>query len=153
MGFAAESEDERIQTIAMIEIEWHPRREKLRGFGDVAMFFFTVFSLIMYLWRGMEASVSLCFCAVGAAIYLASRIWGPLVKPFYVGLMLLTFPIGWIVSNLVLAAVFYLVLTPIGLVFHLFGRDPLERKAGATGNTCWVRRPPPATPKRYFKQF
>jgi len=139
--------------MATIEIDWRPPREKLRGFGDIAMFFLIILALMLHFWRGVEASMSLWFCAVGAGIYLASRIWTPLMKPVYVGLMLLTFPIGWVVSHLMLAAAFYLVVTPIGFVLRVLGRDLLERKSGETRNTYWVRRPPPSAPKRYFKQF
>jgi hypothetical protein len=40
--------------------------------------------------------------------------------------MIAAFPIGWTVSRVVLGAVFFLVLTPIGVVFRLTGRDALR---------------------------
>ena len=45
----------------------------------------------------------------------------------YLGWMRVFYPIGWVVSHLLLAIVYYLVLTPIGLVMRLFGGDPMHR--------------------------
>jgi len=60
---------------------------------------------------------------------------GPLglVKPgairwFFVIWMVLALPIGWLMSQLMLAALFYLVLTPAAMVLRLRGRDLLARK-------------------------
>ena len=41
--------------------------------------------------------------------------------------MVLAFPIGWTVSQVILLLMFYGLFTPIGLVFRLIGRDPLHR--------------------------
>ena len=41
--------------------------------------------------------------------------------------MVLAFPIGWTVSQVMLAMMFFGLFTPIGLVFRLIGRDPLHR--------------------------
>ena len=40
--------------------------------------------------------------------------------------MVLAFPIGWTVSQVMLALMFFGLFTPIGLVFRLIGRDPLQ---------------------------
>ena len=45
--------------------------------------------------------------------------------------MVLAFPIGWTVSQVILAVMFYGLFTPIGLVFRLIGRDPLQPHASA----------------------
>ena len=67
--------------------------------------------------------------------------------------MCAAFPIGWTVSYLLLAAIFFLVLTPIGLVMRLFGRDPMLRALDRSAKTYWVPHNPGADPRRYFKQF
>ena len=54
-------------------------------------------------------------------------IWPRLLRPIYVAWMVLAFPIGWTISQLILAVMFYGLFTPIGLVFRLIGRDPLLR--------------------------
>jgi hypothetical protein len=74
-------------------------------------------------------------------------------KKLYVGWMLAAQPIGWTISHLVLAAVYYLVLTPIGLLMRLFGRDPMQRHFDRSATSYWVKRPTEADPSRHFRQF
>ncbi len=54
----------------------------------------------------------------------------------YIGWMILAFPIGWTVSQVMLAVMFFGLFTPIGLVFRLIGRDPLHR--GSHSRTRFV---------------
>lgn len=50
------------------------------------------------------------------------------LAPFYQGWMRLALVLGWINSRLILGIVFVLVLTPMGLVMRLLGKDPLQRQ-------------------------
>jgi hypothetical protein len=52
-----------------------------------------------------------------------------------------------------MAAFYYLLLTPVGLVFRLIGRDPLRRRFDRNATTYWIARRPPETSDRYFHQF
>jgi hypothetical protein len=85
---------------------------------------------------------------------------GPLglVRPdwlrwLYVGWMIVAFPIGWTVSQIMLAVMFFGLFTPIGLAFRLAGRDPLDRARPPKRTSYWVPKPQPADLRRYFKQF
>ena len=53
----------------------------------------------------------------------------PLVRWIFVGWMMAVFPIGWLVSRVVLAGVFYGCFTPLAFLFRLMGRDPLGLSA------------------------
>ena len=91
------------------------------------------------------ALAALC-TIVGVAVPLALR-------PLYVGLTLVSLPIGFVVSHVIMFVVFYGVLTPVGLVFRLVGYDPLRRKLEPGADTYWVRRRLENDTKRYFRQF
>ena len=65
--------------------------------------------------------------AIAVACAVAARPCPPL-RPLFIGLSAVTMPIGIVVSYTVLAVVFYGVLTPIGLVMRLFGRDTMQRR-------------------------
>jgi hypothetical protein len=67
--------------------------------------------------------------------------------------MLAALPIGWTISHLVLGAVYYLVLTPIGLVMRLLGRDPMQRRFDRSAKSYWIERTPRTDPSRHFRQF
>jgi hypothetical protein len=74
-------------------------------------------------------------------------------RRLYVGWMLAAQPIGWTLSHLVLGAVYYLVLTPIGLGMRLLGRDPMHRRFDPSAASYWVERKSQADPARHFRQF
>ena len=76
-----------------------------------------------------------------------------IVKMIYLGWMYAAFPIGWTVTHLVLAFVFYGVVTPIGLVMKLFGYDPMRRTIDKAAETYWIEHDPAGEPARYFRQF
>jgi hypothetical protein len=63
------------------------------------------------------------------------------------------FPIGFVVSHVILAIVYYLILTPIGLLVRAIGRDPMERRFDRDAESYWVVRQPIDDPGRYFRQF
>jgi hypothetical protein len=67
--------------------------------------------------------------------------------------MVMAFPIGWTISQFILALMFYRLFTPIGLVFRLLGRDALHRVRQPGLDSYWSPKATPADPRRYFKQF
>ena len=71
----------------------------------------------------------------------------------YLAWMVVVFPIGWLVSNLLLTMVFCLVVTPLGLVMRLTGRDPMRRALDPDRSSYWEKRPSPPEARAYFKQF
>jgi hypothetical protein len=66
--------------------------------------------------------------------------------------MRLTAPLAWAVSHLVLAIVYYVIITPIALTMRLFGRDKLERRFDAAADSYWIAHPPHKSTARYFRQ-
>lgn len=60
--------------------------------------------------------------------------------------------LGWINSRLILGLVFYLLVTPMGLVMKLMGRDPMARKfePGAQSYRVASRRAPAQNLERPF---
>jgi hypothetical protein len=67
--------------------------------------------------------------------------------------MVLAFPIGWTISQVMLAALFYGLLTPISLVFRSLNRDPLHRPYQPSLETYWSPKVAAQDPRQYLKQF
>ena len=145
----------------MIDINLKPDRTTLRKFGFVALVAFGLLGGLV-LWKRALVGIPLGNAASTVAIVL----WGlgiisavfSFVEPrlnrfLYVGLTLFTFPIGFVVSHLFLAIVFYLVLTPVGLVMRLLRRDPLHRTFDREAKTYWVDHVEPKTVEEYFRQY
>jgi len=60
--------------------------------------------------------------------------------------------LGWINQRIVLTIIFYIIVTPIGLMMRAFGRDPMARGFEANRGSYRVagRTPPPRSMTRPF---
>jgi hypothetical protein len=67
--------------------------------------------------------------------------------------MIVTFPFAWIVSLVVLAIIFYGLITPLALLFRLLGRDALGRQHRPEQDTYWQEKPATQHPRRYLRQY
>ena len=76
------------------------------------------------------------------------------LKPVYFLFNRITHAIGSFITGLVLAIVFYVVLTPIGLIARLFGKNFLDINWAKETNTYWIKKEQTsAGTERYEKQF
>jgi hypothetical protein len=80
------------------------------------------------------------------------------IKPFairwlFVAATVLTFPIGWVISQLMLAVMFYLVITPTAVFFRLRGRDRLALKPSPHRSSFWTEKNTPPDVRSYFRQY
>ena len=57
------------------------------------------------------------------------------------------------VDDVLLGAIYYLLLTPIGLLMRLFRYDPMYRRFDRTAQTYWVERDTQRPKASYFKQY
>ena len=73
--------------------------------------------------------------------------------PIYVALTLMAFPIGFVVSYIIMGTLFYLLITPIGLGMRLFGRDPMMRRFEPERESYWVESRRDRDKESYFRQF
>ncbi len=71
----------------------------------------------------------------------------------YIALTLVAFPIGFVISHVLMAVIYYLVITPIGLVFRLMGRDVLGKRIDKQQASYWHVRTAPRDPASYFKLY
>lgn len=67
--------------------------------------------------------------------------------------MFVTYPIGFVLSYLVLGIIYYVVMTPTGFISRLFGRDPLMLKPDPAKGSYWAELEYDAKPADYYKQF
>ena len=90
---------------------------------------------------------------LGAVLGVAVWVSPAFARAFYIGWVLAAEPIGWTISSLIMAIVFYLVVTPIGLAMRLVGRDPMTRRLEPDAPSYWHQRKPVTDIKQYFRQF
>ncbi|MHC4241526.1 MAG: SxtJ family membrane protein, partial [Planctomycetota bacterium] len=128
--------------MSLIEIDWNPKRKQLRSFGKIALAASVVISLLLYLLKGVAIQWCLIIFTFGCMVFIISMISIKLTKMIYLGMIILTMPIGFVVSFIVMAAFYYLLLAPLGLIFRLIGRDPLYRRFDPTAKSYWLSRQP-----------
>ena len=108
-----------------------------RNFGLV---FFIVF-MIVSLWpliygdpiRIWLIIISIVFLILGL---MNSKLLTPLNKLWFKFGMIL----GAIVAPIVMGFIFFLVVTPIGLVMRIMGKDLLNKKYDRKKNTYWINK-------------
>ena len=135
----------------MIEINKNPSRRELDWFGLMFLAFFAIIGGLVY-WHGPN-TVAYGLWAAASAVTMLYYAIPSMRRPLYLGWMYAAFPIGWTVSHLVLAAVYYLVLTPTGLIMRMLGHDPMNRRLDRDAPTYWTPRGPQREPAGYFRQF
>ena len=93
-----------------------------------------VFALLggWWLYRDKFPIVAKGAIALGAALILFGLIWPrALVVPNKLW-MLLASAMSFVMTRIILALVFFLIVTPIGVVKRLSGWDPLSRRSGSS---------------------
>lgn len=135
----------------MTPLNWNPTRKTLGEFSEFGMFFLGMVLAPLALGRGETAiAAGLWSAAVaGRLVGIFKPSW---LKPVFVGMSVLTWPIGFVVSHVVLILIFALVFTPIALVFRLIGRDALHRRFDRGAESYWEPYNPAESPKRYLSQ-
>jgi hypothetical protein len=137
--------------VAVIEVNKRPSRRELAWFGAVPPIFFGLVGLLIW-WQLDSVRGARISWGIGLGLAIAYFSVRPIRLPLYLGWMHAVKPIAWTISHLVLAAIFFLLITPIGMVMRLFGRDPLEREFGESVETYWVRHDPGGDTARYLRQ-
>ena len=146
----------------MLTPNWNPDQRTTRQFAVIWLIFFLGLGLYRAWHAGAFDAASpfgrhgpwvtpivlwIAACAIGIPGVIAPR----LVRPIYIGMMALTFPVGWVVSHALLGVVYFGLFTIMGLVFRLMKRDRLHMRFDRQAATYWKDRSPASEPERYFR--
>ncbi len=127
-------------------------KAELRKFGLLVGGVFLGLGLL-FLWR--HKAHYPYFLIPGLALVLLGLVLPRTLKAVYIGWMSLALALGFVVSHVVLTLFFVLVITPIGLVARLLGKDFLRLKLSRDAPTYWLPRhvKAPKAPADYERQF
>jgi hypothetical protein len=103
-------------------------RKELRDFGILTGAIFAIlFGLILPWLKGH--AIPAWPWIVAAILWFLALLTPVTLKPVYQGWMRIGEVLGWINTRIILGIVFYLMVTPMGMLMHLFTKkDPMERK-------------------------
>jgi len=139
--------------MSLAEINWHPSRKELRTFAIIALIAAALLALLLWRFKGLGIQWSAVIISLGAFILLSSFISLRLTRMIYLGFILVTLPIGLLMSFLLLAIFYFGILTPLALLFRLIGRDTLHRKFDPDAESYWITHRQPDNLDRYYNQF
>jgi len=123
----------------------------LRQFAGLWILVFGTLAIVK-AWFQHEPGTATALAILAAAVGVPGLLRPPLIRPVFVTAMAVTAPIGFVISYLLLAAIFYLLFVPIALVFRLIGRDAMTRRPDALQATYWVERTQTTDARRYLHQ-
>jgi hypothetical protein len=90
---------------------------------------------------------------VGSIALLFSLVAPKANRFIYIGLTLLSFPIGFVLSYLIMGTLFFVIIGPIAVLMRLFGRDAMCRHYEPEAPTYWSSARRPRDKESYFHQY
>jgi hypothetical protein len=134
------------------DIPWRPTSATLRQFAVCWMLFVGLLAFRVG-GRHEQFVVGVVLAALAGGFGLAGLVWPAAVRPLFLTLTVATFPIGWVVSRMLLAVLFYGLFTPVGWVMRWWGRDALDLRPQAGRSTYWEPKLAAENSRRYFRPF
>jgi len=136
--------------MSLIRINSQPSRRQLLVFAAAWAVFVSAWGIVA--WKRGNPSLAGMLVVIASVVPLAGLVFAPLLRWLYVGLSYATYPIGFVISHVVLAILYYLVFTPIGLIMRLLRYDPLTRRFDPKASSYWQERANPKPTASYFRQ-
>lgn len=134
------------------DIPFNPSRKVLRQFAALWLVCLLALGASQYFVKG-RPQWGLTLAAAAVIFGLPGLIRPALLRWIFLAWMVVAFPIGWLISWLMLSALYFLVLTPVAVLFRLRGRDLLGRKPAPERNSFWEPKQTPLDLRSYFRQY
>ena len=127
-------------------------RKELRQFGLLFGVIFTGIGLYQ-LYNDTAETARLVWWILGVLFFIAGFAAPTALKPIHTIWMKFAFVLGWVNTRIIITLIFFLVVTPIGLIMRAAGKDPMNRKPDPQANTYWIEHEQITDQSRYFRQF
>ena len=90
---------------------------------------------------------------IGVALAVVGSALPRVVKPLFYAWMTLALALGYVMTRVLLTLFFFLVLTPVALIFKLIGRDALQRKLDRDAPSYWIEKQYLIEDRSRFEKF
>ena len=129
------------------------RREEIQGSSNrsFGIVFAVVFAVIGLLPLVSGRGVRPWALVVGAAFLLIALVLPSILAPLNRLWLRFGLLLHRIVSPLVLGIMFFVVITPMGLLMRALGKDLLRLKFDKGSSSYWIERTPPGPPPESLK--
>lgn len=127
----------------MLQIDTSDRSEQ-RKFGIVVGIAFSIFAVIRWWLHSFEEVPYILF-GISAFLVFFGVVYPPFLKPFFIGWIKLALVLNWIMTRVFLTLAYVFMFTPVRVIIHFFGDDPLKRQYLPDQESYW--EPPEMQPK------
>lgn len=137
----------------MLKLDLNPPLKELRLFAWASLVMLPVLAAMFTGWQWLSLPVVIS-AGIGLTQFVLMQIsikvlthllWVVLAPP--------SFLIGMVLSHVLLAVIFWGVMTLIGLVFRLIGRDAMHRRFDRSATSYWTERGAARSPATYFRLY
>jgi multisubunit Na+/H+ antiporter MnhG subunit len=126
-----------------IKSEW-------KKFGIALGILLAIIATILLL---KKKSIYIYFYGAGLFFILAALTVPIIIKPVFILFLYIAFVLGWVMTRVILSLLFYLVITPIGLIAKLFGKKFLDMKFSREKESYWLETGEDEGVKSYEIQY
>ena len=138
--------------MSLIKLNTNPPLAQLKSFGRLWTPLFAIIIGLNVAFNGhFEAAVTIQIIA--AVICFVAWCCPKMLKFPFVAAMIVTYPIGIVVGWVLLRAIYYGCLCPIGLMLKVFRKDLLQQRWDLDSESYWTERREVVGSHQYFRQF
>ena len=137
--------------MSFTQINWHPDKKFIRNFGIIVLIMLPLISYLLQRQGHISMEWFWGICGGGVGIFLCCLVSYSIGRSIYLAFAILTYPIGLVVSFLLIGLLYYAVITPIGLIFMLLKKDPLSRRFDRSADSYWLERGKPKNINSYYR--
>ena len=127
------------------------------GKSDIQKFGYTIATILLIVagFLVFKEKESHQYLIIISSVFFCFGLIIPIIlKPLYIIWMAFAVILGWFMTRLILIILFYFILTPIGLLGKLFGKNFLENNFNSSANSYWYLRDSKSEINQdYEKQF
>lgn len=138
--------------MSLIRINHQPGRRQLLQFALAWLVFFAALAAIL-AWKGVSPVWWINLLAAAVLVPVVGS-WRPgFLRLVYLGMTYAAWPVGMVVSHVVLAAIYYAVLTPTGLLLRAFKPGFFPKRPDSARESYWLDCHRERTVQDYFKPY
>lgn len=144
--------------MAAIDLNLNPSKRQLGQFGLIGLFALPAIGW-MLSGKPTPATLETANLQVLTGFAVSGLLMGVLtmarpewLKWLFIGASLVTFPIGFVLGEVVMFLVFSVTFVPMALLFRLIKRDALHRSIQRDLPTYWQRKAQPQGVASYYRQ-
>lgn len=115
--------------------------ESIRSFGLMVGGVLIGLAVVLWWTGGREfGTTEISLVGIGGVLVVSGALVPTILRPLYRVWMALAVTMGFIMTRVLLAAVFYGVVTPVGLLRRVFSEDPMCRELDPDASSYWIAK-------------